>query len=238
MDDDERCWTIKDGRADGRPAFKPECHLPGRLQPVRPSVRSSAAAAVGAAAAAAAAAAAVRPTIRSRSRGRSRSRRNRSRRRPSAGRPLQIHERLDTVALGFVVVSFSVFIFVASSNRKFYVAMKLFIFPESVSEGFSFSGLIYRGKVAPSLSVRSGGITFAYSHFGGERCAPRGANPYATDRFRAAAEPTAKIYGITGLYYGGINWRFGGSCWIARSSREKSLIWQEGNQSSRRITRM
>ena len=60
------------------------------------------------AAAAAAAAAAVRPTVRSR-----------SRRRPSAGRPLQIHERLDTVALGFVVVSF----------------------PESVSEGFSFSTL-------------------------------------------------------------------------------------------------
>ena len=29
-------------------------------------------------------------------------------------------------------------------------------FPESVSEGFSFSGLIYRGKVAPSLRVRSG----------------------------------------------------------------------------------
>ena len=48
---------------------------------------------------AAAAVAAVRPTVRSRSR------RNRSRR-PSAGRPLQIHERLDTLALGFVVVSF------------------------------------------------------------------------------------------------------------------------------------
>ena len=28
--------------------------------------------------------------------------------------------------------------------------------PESVSEGFSLSRLIYRGKVAPSLRVRSG----------------------------------------------------------------------------------
>ena len=72
-----------------------------------------------------------------------------------------------------------------------------------------------RGKVAPSLDVRSGGVPSLIRTFASLRCAPRGTNPYATDRSWAAAEPTVKIYGITGLYYGGINGRFGGSCWTA-----------------------
>ena len=143
-----------------------------KFRSVPPSVRPQpdrAAAAVTAAAAVAA----VRPTVRSRSHGRSRSRRNRSRRRPSAGRPLQIHERLDTVALGFVVVSFS-----GERERRVLVVW-----------------VNCRGKVAPSLDVRSGGVPSLICFSASLRCAPRGANLYATDRFRAAAEPTVKIYG-------------------------------------------
>ena len=52
-----------------------------------------------------------------------------------------------------------------------------------------------RGKVAPSLSVRSGGLPSLIRTFASLRCAPRGKNPYATDRFRPAAEPTGKIRG-------------------------------------------
>ena len=52
-----------------------------------------------------------------------------------------------------------------------------------------------RGKVAPSLSVRSGGVPSLIRTFASLRCAPRGKNPYATDKFRAAAEPTDIIRG-------------------------------------------
>ena len=38
--------------------------------------------------------------------------------------------------------------------------------PESVSEGFSLCALIYRGKVAPSLRVRSGGRRNLRSNYG------------------------------------------------------------------------
>ena len=41
--------------------------------------------------------------------------------------------------------------------------------------------------------MRSGGVPSLIRIFASLRCALRGANPYATDRFRAAADPTAKL---------------------------------------------
>ena len=112
------------------------------------------------------------------------------------------------------------------------------LIPESVSEGFSFSRLTAGEKLRHRPACVPVGLHSLIRISASLRCAPRGKNPYATDRFRAAAEPTEKIRGITGPYYGGINGRFGCSCWTATRNREKSFIWREGNQSSRRITRM
>ena len=96
-----------------------------------------------------------------------------------------------------------------------------------------------RGKVAPSPRVRSGWITFAYSHFGVAPVRSPRRESLCYGQISGCRGSNRKIFcGITGLYYGGINGRFCGSCWTGKRSREKSLIWQEGNQFSRRITRM
>ena len=43
-----------------------------------------------------------------------------------------------------------------NSLKQFEIDSNTGCFPESVSGGFSFSTLLYRGKVAPSPRVRSG----------------------------------------------------------------------------------
>ena len=65
------------------------------------------------------------------------------------------------------------------------------IFLESVSEGFSLY-VNYQAKVAPSFEVRSGGVPSLIRTFASLLRAACGANLYATDRLRAAAEPAGK----------------------------------------------
>ena len=111
-------------------------------------------------------------------------------------------------------------------------------FPESVSEGFSFSGLTageklrHRLACVPAVYLR----LFAFSRRSGAHPAAR--IPMLRTDSGCRGSNRKILCGITGLYYGGINGRFCGSCWTAKRSREKSLIWQEGNQFLRRITRM
>ena len=89
------------------------------------------------------------------------------------------------------------------------------LFPESVCEGFSFSRLIageklrHRPASVPAVYLRS----FAFWRPSGAQPAAR--IPMLRTDFGLPRSQPENIPGITGPYYGGINGRFGGSCWTA-----------------------
>ena len=75
-------------------------------------------------------------------------------------------------------------------NTKYTSLLR--VFPESVSVGFSLSTLTAGEKLRHRLTCVPVGLHSLIRILASLRCAARGANPYATDRFRVAAGPTVK----------------------------------------------